>query len=83
MQWNPDMTEAPRDGTRILVCAQNATEPCIADFRVYELLGGEHDRAEGFWATDIGWVYPSHWMPLPNPPVMTAREASPSREPEC
>ncbi len=57
--WQPIET-APRDGTRVLVWA--------------------HDRAwtadrcsEGvpdFWDSDGTFIQPTHWQPLPAPPVL-------------
>lgn len=69
--WRPIET-APRDGTEVLVC------------RVYEHGHAEYAVAHNYgdgngWRDmgDLGWAgmihdednQPSHWMPLPAPPV--------------
>ena len=53
MQWRP-ISEAPRDGTRILIT--NKT-PFVSRYQY------------GVWDVDGGQVYnATHWMPLPPPP---------------
>lgn len=62
MNWQPIET-APKDGTRIIY---------------YEVYHGQAHIGLGFWwnGDDLnraGWhdglyVFPTHWMPIPNPP---------------
>jgi hypothetical protein len=73
MQWQPIET-APKDGTTVLVY-------CAADdgFNIIEARWHEFHRWKGE-PNSCGWdvcpfeadrsteVFPSHWMPLPQPP---------------
>lgn len=60
-EWQPIET-APRDGTKILVWVPD---------------GGESEATTAWWLLMEGWCdvrcvqlhYPSHWMPLPVPPL--------------
>jgi hypothetical protein len=60
-QWQPIET-APKDGTRMLLRLSNG--------EVFSGWGTEHAGFQRFHAdgTDIGWLNPRHWMPLPSPP---------------
>jgi hypothetical protein len=66
MTWRPIET-APKDRTRILVW------PYWGDNRPAEVQWREMKRTPGRWETTGGLVCPSanptHWMPLPAPPV--------------
>ncbi len=60
-RWQPIET-APRDGTRILLRLSNG--------EVFSGWGTEEAGFQKFHAdgTDIGWLNPRHWQPLPSPP---------------
>lgn len=57
MTWQPIET-APMDGTRVLLATPSGR---IAD-------GSFHARYD-IWAWPYVMVNPTHWMPLPEPPV--------------
>lgn len=71
-EWNPNMDEAPRDGTRILLVLagyQPAVGYFDGEFWEYQDAGDfaeeEHWLA---WQERSGVWLPTHWMPLPEPP---------------
>lgn len=61
-----DISTAPKDGTKVLVCHKNYYNPESASFRTY------HPNAKGKpeWRTDgMGTkLDPTHWAPLPPEP---------------
>jgi len=76
-EWRPIET-APKDGTRVLLWSK--WDACaMTGAYLYRNAGVGH---EGWYATGTS-VAPSHWMPLPEPPVVRARtegERSNTRE---
>ena len=64
--WQPIET-APKDGTPILVFDEGAI--CIATF-----------ADDYWWDNGAMTIPPTHWMPLPDPPV-AARGDAEGREP--
>ena len=69
MQWQPIET-APTDGARILLCGKGGK---IAD--------GYYGQPDGFAnPKQFVWPYihanPTHWMPLPTPPVAAPDEGA-------
>lgn len=61
-EWR-DISTAPKDGTRILLLLANG-----------EIFSGFGTISNGFFrhhadGSDVGWLNPSHWMPLPDAPV--------------
>jgi hypothetical protein len=71
MNWHPIET-APRDGTEVLVCrtyAHNRPEYAVA--HNYDDGNGWRDVGDIGWAGMYGGEdnQPTHWMPLPPPPV--------------
>lgn len=69
--WQPINT-APKDGTRILVCCfdMNNWEFDVSSWTTeeYEDDEGNIDEYTG-WLPMVGVSGPTHWMPLPEPPV--------------
>lgn len=73
MTWQPIET-APKDGTSVLI-AVGATgeDKCVGEASV------DTDSGRWWWANshgeywaeeiDIRWGWPTHWMPLPEPPT--------------
>jgi hypothetical protein len=62
MDWQPIET-APKDGTRVLLLLSNR-----------EIFSGWGTEREGFYryhadGSDIGWLNPTHWMPIPSAPI--------------
>jgi len=61
-----DISTAPKDGTQVLTC----------DGEYYHIgansgdMGYGDDTVAGSWfeAEECKTIYPTHWMPLPNPP---------------
>lgn len=76
MTWR-DISTAPRDGTDILVFdADELGLPDTACCTVVRWYGGEWAIVGygGPIVEEDGWVrtfMPTHWMPLPDPPVTT------------
>ena len=74
-EWKPIGT-APRDGTDLLLyeLCDNGTPAigqayyCTEDKSWYEQNMHHTDFHDGSWAT------PTHWMPLPPPPVLKEKE---------
>ena len=69
MQWQPIET-APTDGARILLCGKGGK---IAD--------GYYGQPDGFAnPKQFVWPYihanPTHWMPLPTPPIAALAEGA-------
>ncbi len=63
-EWQPIET-APKDGTQILVFGHGR-------FAVAEFRSGEwRDMGDIGWGGFYSEVLPTHWMPLPAPPVST------------
>ena len=61
-KWR-DIATAPKDSTRILAFANGVF--CIA----HRWIVNDEDRGwfeQRYWAEEI---HPTHWMPLPDPPV--------------
>lgn len=68
MTWL-DMVTAPKDGRRILV-ADGRTVRMVYWLKASGFPTGWQDVEAEYQS----YVRPSHWMPLPNPPVRSARE---------
>lgn len=79
MNWQPIET-APMDGTWVLLCGGTTTEE---DIELYEDIKAQDTKRPvvAFWHQDE-WCFafwdgswyerykrPTHWMPLPKPPV--------------
>lgn len=67
-EWQPIET-APKDGRKILLWCPTLNNMIQAQWRVHDM-GGEW---VDIWNNDPiedmqGVAYPTHWMPLPNPP---------------
>lgn len=81
MDWNPNMDEAPKDGTEILACyARSWAGGGGADYSLLRWEGGrwvaQADgqraiEAQGDCYTDYVEPFVTHWMPLPAPPLET------------
>ena len=65
--WQPIET-APRDGSSIIACTNEYDEPLI--LRWFMVNGHETWRD---WDAD-GYINVTHWMPLPEPPALSALE---------
>jgi len=63
--WQPIET-APKDGTRILTFSPRAPESEKAPIRINEW------RGRDWWCTNAEYWPPTHWMPLPAPPIIPA-----------
>ena len=63
--WQPIET-APDDGRRIIVY-----DPRVREAHRVEIRGADG----GFWRWNAasGGTNPTHWMPLPEPPALTAK----------
>lgn len=73
MEWQPIET-APKDGTQILIWISAAwTRAQVRLVHWYDEWGNWQEGADPDPLTDeycgIGSAVPTHWMPLPNPPV--------------
>lgn len=70
--WQP-IESAPKDGTHVLVLDAHA--PNVPPTTVHWFNGGWHlsvnQRGE---FSEYIWGTPSHWMPLPKPPAIQARD---------
>ena len=62
MEWKPIET-APKDGTEILLCAKVTRDIGLCYWREDHVMTG--------WTWGLGKSFggPSHWMPLPAPPL--------------
>ena len=73
MNWQPIET-APKDGRTILLAGG-----FLSDGRPSVRTGYWHDgkRLKAWFDTALGRcaMKPTHWMPLPDPPITTAEEA--------
>lgn len=58
MEWQPIAT-APKDGTSVLLWSRNGYDVAVWSGRI-----GEWTTGQLFYAPE-----PTHWMPLPSPPV--------------
>ena len=72
-EWRPIET-APRDGTQVILCGDYSTDLTIArwDGKHWRCVADGYDAVE--YMSDFGTEYrtfevPSHWLPLPPPPV--------------
>jgi hypothetical protein len=57
-EWQPIET-APKDGTEILVYHNECCS--VREW-------GKNDDGDEIWLPRIRGFFPTHWMPLPNPP---------------
>lgn len=69
MDWQPIET-APKDGTRVLLIGHRGAEADIGNWSMH----GRYDRSTKRYGicwgcAGIAYVNPTHWMPLPPPPV--------------
>lgn len=64
--WQPIATAPKDDGTSVLIvyAVQDGVRVTVAKYVRYD---GYHGPQEG-WYCDVGFVPPTHWMPLPAPP---------------
>lgn len=69
-----DIASAPRDGTRFDVWVPSES----GGYRVTDLWFGHSGKLYGGdpWPADLP-RWPTHWMPLPNPPASTLPDAAP------
>lgn len=58
-EWQPIET-APRDGTHFLTYRPD---------RIQEAWWKSDSELGGFGFTYAGYSFPTHWMPLPKPPI--------------
>jgi hypothetical protein len=81
MEWQPIST-APKDGTEIIgMYVHIETQVVHNVFWMGEDDTDEHGNADiGWWTYEYGevgrlkldgWMTPTHWMPLPEPPKET------------
>jgi hypothetical protein len=76
-EWQPIET-APKDGTDIIAMYIHiSTQIVHAAFWMSCVEGLDDPEDEGWWTYDwsevsrtkmTGWMTPTHWMPLPEPP---------------
>ncbi len=75
MEWQPIET-APRDGSSVLLF--DGERVSYGGWIDVEAQGCEESEAdlisEGWWSVDLRENAPTHWMPLPDPPVASVRE---------
>lgn len=58
--WQP-IESAPKDGTRILAFQESS--------QGHGIVSWANSPGDGVWLIDAygaGWMYPTHWMPLPD-----------------
>jgi hypothetical protein len=65
-EWQPIET-APKDGTRILACVAGREGVEIVAHATHKHRGPPW--REHYSLGRVCWHQPSHWMPLPTPPV--------------
>jgi hypothetical protein len=80
MEWKTIET-APKDGTRILVYQDGEME--VADWYTHKYPATYTERPDGLYEKNetegSSWwnanecQHPTHWMPLPAPPLTTAK----------
>src|SRR5690606_22522039 len=61
-RWMP-IESAPKDGTLILAYQESSGGTGVVSWA--------NSPGDGVWLIDAygaGWMYPTHWMPLPQPP---------------
>lgn len=69
-EWR-DISTAPKDGTEVLVCLGEIT--CVATWNLWD--------GEEAWRDHYGFHFsPTHWMPLPAPPITEQRSEAGSAE---
>lgn len=56
-----DISTAPRDGTEVLVYVPRRLGALYA--------GASNPTGVQWWSRNLGDVQPTHWMPLPAPPL--------------
>lgn len=77
MTWQ-EIETAPKDGTAVLLWDADLEdaphyEPVIGHFVDFESVGGAPDGYHSGWYDNVSGrveLRPTHWMPLPDPPVM-------------
>ena len=69
MKWQPIDT-APKDGTRVLLTDGKFTQIGLW----CQWLSVPGNPEEWFYEGGRGWNDPTHWMPLPTPPLEEARD---------
>jgi hypothetical protein len=76
MEWRTDIENAPKDGTRILVCGYQVSEiydPEDEQVVVAAWFGGKSDYdGDDWWGVHGGvyygvWIRPRLWAPIPEP----------------
>jgi hypothetical protein len=76
MTWQPIET-APRDGTRVLVFWAPSIIQISWHEVSYRVINGQEWFRRVGWMVDgltTGEIYPTHWMPLPDPPDQTTEQ---------
>jgi len=81
--WQPIET-APKDGTRVLIAGGTVSfwterDVPFSDISIAYWCGGydPHWRGEDMQAHDEWYAHkPTHWMPLPEPPLAARKEES-------
>jgi hypothetical protein len=75
MTWQPIET-APKDGSEIIVHTVHEADEYMDRFIAVQIAFWDrgHDSSDPMWARPAAWVLqkigdPTHWMPLPEPPV--------------
>ena len=68
-EWQPTET-APKDGTRLLLWATGAFNGCV----VGRYSSRANNRGGGWLADRFVISKPSHWMPLPDPPITSEQK---------
>jgi len=69
--WLP-IESAPKDGTRLMISsAREGALVCVGYWVKPEDRGRDYCQDEDWWHVQfaIGGMKPTHWMPLPNPPI--------------
>ena len=77
-EWNPNMDEAPKDGTDVYVFHSKWLQPCPAYFVSKQYLKEEYEDEnymEEAWYPSCGFlfdlpecsIYPTHWKPITLP----------------
>ena len=87
-EWRPIET-APKDGTRVLVAGDDDGGRVAGGVVEARWFRQPQHRMEGWLAFfnedpafDPGcFISPTHWMPLPAPPVQPSSDTGPGREP--
>lgn len=74
LAWRPIET-APKDGTSVLLFADNWGEPVVGSFAYSHDENGDETEVRD-WFSSFGDTLdePEHWMPLPEPPKESSHD---------